>query len=1687
MRLLIPLLTLFNVSVWGTDYDDVATFDSDDVVTNSSYDTYQNDNWYLSKGGNNVSGGFNSSNKVTIGNAYGTSANTSHHGFYILSKNKLSKICKITFEYTGGSNTSGAKLYLGYSTDGSSWSAVTLTTGSQGMSVGSTSTEYTMIFSEISSAYYALIVSANGTLSSKNAFRFDNITAVFYQEDVPAVPYTVTFNAEGGDCETSSLTEENAGDGVELPEATTDCSSDGWAFYGWATSACSSSIGTAPTIVGKAGDTYYPADDITLHAVFAKGEYTKETSSITSGCKYLIVAASGGHNHIMKSSSDDFQDYSGYNGMAAIQIDETSSGKYHAAAIDATWCYTIEGTAGNYFIRDVVNSSSSNYADIAYASWWGHAIDNGDKYTITVSSGIWTIKNNYYNSGYSYLGYDSSDDAFFAYGSAKDILLYKETTTPAYFSSPTCCDKPTALTKGSISLSSQTVSWTAPSSAPAGGYYVAYSTATSSDPGNDVYSTSGNYTVMAISTGTTTANIPCNSAGTYNWWVRSKCSSSDNTSCSGWVKGAAFTMNTLYLKTNSTWRADNAYFAAYFWDATTNGWTPAMSSQTDCETGVYKVVFPAAYTSMKFVRLNPAYSTPSFETGHVWNETANLTIPANKDCFTLPDGASSGTGNGDGNANWSVYARKYQIDFDLNKPSVFTSDPSTAPAARCVATGTTTDAPTNAQAMGKQITGWYKEAGCSNQWVFASQQVSGNQTLYAKWEDVSNKTIYLDCSATLSGSKTWDADNTVLFARAYINGTQLATEVKMTSAVSTCDAHVYAFSIPGNATHVSFARCATGTTELPANWASNPPVYNAITGKTVESGKDWYKVTDWGSADLDNSPFAATTYTISYNKGSATYAGGNTIDGSKSNETKNCDIAFTLPSSAVFSAEGYTQTSWATSDGGSSAYSLGGSYTSNADQAFYPVWTINSHTLTWNWGGGSTSSDSYTAGGTVNYGATITYPANNTMSKTGYDFSSWSTDATTMPDNDLTITASWTIHTHKVSVASVSNATITATPAGGSAIAEGSNNGSVNYGTTVTLNWPTPDTHYSNITWDVYKDGDSSTKVAVSGSGNGATFTLPDYDVIVSATAVEDAYKTVCFKNNGVGITGYDAQKVYVGSSPSQPTLTDGLPASGGNACDETSDKHYGWTKTTWNSTIATKSALDERTGAEAVYAKSATLPVVANEDPSTIYYHAVWAEGSGVEPTLPSTIVYWAKTAFDGANGVSATTGTGTLTSNVSLSTSSNRTYQSTISKAAVMTISDIDISDYDYVRLSFWARGSAGGTISIKTNLSETPIATTSALTGDEVLYVVDNVPNTATSITMTYSASSGSFFFGTVKLVDINTSDTYSFTKLTSSNTSGWSTTDWDGYYLITNDQASLKALDGNAIGATSYISVSPSDGVITNGILNAFKVEYNSTEEKYSVQGVGDGTYINYVNKGIGYASSAQYHAVFSYNALNNEVSDKLLSWNSSGSKFGFYGSIQTSAPQMYKILTSYSTFRTTCCTTYDITLDGGGTISGAGTFSAGVDAACATETITLTKDICDGYTVGDWTVHKTDDESTTVTVTSNQFTMPAYDVTVKLSTTAKVDHFKDNMHKTTGYTGDGMAVSGCDQTVPTISDKGSPADESCKATHYKFVGWVDEDYVDTDGTLKTGYSIVSGSTTDWDATGTTYIAIWGVKE
>lgn len=83
--------------------------------------------------------------------------------------------------------------------------------------------------------------------------------------------------------------------------------------------------------------------------------------------------------------------------------------------------------------------------------------------------------------------------------------------------------------------------------------------------------------------------------------------------------------------------------------------------------------------------------------------------------------------------------------------------------------------------------------------------------------------------------------------------------------------------------------------------------------------------------------WSVITYTV-------TYYPGEDGTGNSFSRQKTYNVALTL-AGASFTRTGYTQTGWATSDGGAQAYALSASYTANASVALYPVWTATKSTV----------------------------------------------------------------------------------------------------------------------------------------------------------------------------------------------------------------------------------------------------------------------------------------------------------------------------------------------------------------------------------------------------------------------------------------------------------------------------------------------------------------------------------------------------------------------------------------------------------------------------------------------------------------------------------------------------------------------------------------------------------------------
>ena len=110
----------------------------------------------------------------------------------------------------------------------------------------------------------------------------------------------------------------------------------------------------------------------------------------------------------------------------------------------------------------------------------------------------------------------------------------------------------------------------------------------------------------------------------------------------------------------------------------------------------------------------------------------------------------------------------------------------------------------------------------------------------------------------------------------------------------------------------------------------------------------------------------------------------------------------------LFTRTGYTQTGWATVDGGEKVYGLDAVYTQNEALTLYPVWNTNKYTITFDTNGGSEIAPI-----TQDYGTAIVAPAD--PAREGYTFIGWDREIpATMPAENVTVTAQWEINQYTI-------------------------------------------------------------------------------------------------------------------------------------------------------------------------------------------------------------------------------------------------------------------------------------------------------------------------------------------------------------------------------------------------------------------------------------------------------------------------------------------------------------------------------------------------------------------------------------------------------------------------------------------------------------------------------------------------
>lgn len=183
IKSLLLLCALMVGNVAWADYEELFTIKSSNVVNNTSYTAYNTTvssrDYVITFGGNNKSVGTNSNNrgncKLTNYSKYAVSPVTTESvASAFACKTSISDVTKISYTFNGGSNQTNTKVYLLYSSDNSTFSQISLTSGTQGATISS-GTAYTFT---AKTGYFALLFEA--TNSSGN-WRIDDVDITFYK------------------------------------------------------------------------------------------------------------------------------------------------------------------------------------------------------------------------------------------------------------------------------------------------------------------------------------------------------------------------------------------------------------------------------------------------------------------------------------------------------------------------------------------------------------------------------------------------------------------------------------------------------------------------------------------------------------------------------------------------------------------------------------------------------------------------------------------------------------------------------------------------------------------------------------------------------------------------------------------------------------------------------------------------------------------------------------------------------------------------------------------------------------------------------------------------------------------------------------------------------------------------------------------------------------------------------------------------------------------------------------------------------------------------------------------------------------------------------------------------------------------------------------------------------------------
>ncbi|MDP9961292.1 GEVED domain-containing protein [Chryseobacterium lathyri] len=347
----------------------------------------------------------------------------------------------------------------------------------------------------------------------------------------------------------------------------------------------------------------------------------------------------------------------------AAEINLPAGGSVQTVAWNATTATTATFPVKIY-LKSVPAATTTITSQVWSATTAGATlVYSGTINNITTGWNTFTLQSPFYYNGTENLmvlvetdhggtGTGNTSGSAFAYSSATSKHMYIETdnsppTTDTgnvnsnrpniqlTFGAAPSCLPPSGLTLGAVTPTSAAISWTAPSSVPAGGYDVYYSTSPTAPTAATVPS-------QTITTGTSATLSPLTANTAYYIWVRSRCSTSDQSSWIGPVNvftgyctptgGSSST--SYYLKTITTTGgitnlnySANSYTAYVNNSATVFSGLPTNTITMNLNSGTSTYNYYVWVDWNNNMSFNDPGETILATTGYVTNGTASIVIP----------------------------------------------------------------------------------------------------------------------------------------------------------------------------------------------------------------------------------------------------------------------------------------------------------------------------------------------------------------------------------------------------------------------------------------------------------------------------------------------------------------------------------------------------------------------------------------------------------------------------------------------------------------------------------------------------------------------------------------------------------------------------------------------------------------------------------------------------------------------------------------------------------------------------------------------------------------------------------------------------------------------------------------------------------------------------------------------------